>query len=262
MKKTITLTLATSLALGLMSFGVVSSNGITGRTTTGCSCHSPSANNAVTVSLTSPTSTLFSTGYVSGTIYTLAFTVAETGQPLFGMDLKASAGTLLAGVIGDNKKSGTEIVHTGTGNSTLNTHTFTFTWTAPTSGTVTFSFAGNATNANGIDDTGDHWNKGTIAVSPSTGISEKINSSIQLSVFPNPVSESANLTYELSENSIVSASLINVTGQVVATFFNKEEQVAGIQNRKLALDPTIVNGIYFIALNVNGKGSYTKIVIE
>lgn len=262
MKKTITISLASALAIGLMSFGVVSSNGITGRTTTGCTCHSTSANANVTVSLTSPTSTLFSGGYTPGNTYTLDFTVAQTGQVLFGLDVKASAGTLIAGTSGDNKKSGTEITHTGTGNATANTHTFTFTWTAPASGNVSFTYAGNATNGNGTDDTGDHWNKGSVVVSPATGIADNSDQTLNLSVFPNPVSELAKVCYVLTANSTVSASLVNLAGQTVTTFFSKEEQNAGIQTRSLTLEPSIAKGIYFVAVNVNGKNSYKKIVVQ
>lgn len=262
MKKTITLSLAIVFAIGFMSFGIVSSNGITGKTTTGCTCHSSSANTNVTVSLTSPTSTLFSDGYIPGNTYTLDFTVAQTGQILFGLDVKASSGTLNAGTSGDNKKSGTEIVHTGTGNNTPNIHTFTFTWTAPASGAITFTYAGNATNGNGTDDSGDHWNKGSVIVSPATGIPEQNTSTLNLSVFPNPIMESTTISYQLTSNSIVSSSLINMEGQTVATLFNNEEQAAGIQERTVIVDPSIATGIYFVSINVNGKKTYKKIVVR
>ncbi len=262
MKKTIAISLASALIIGLMSFGVVSSNGITGRTTTGCSCHSPSANTGVIVSLTSPNSTLFSAGYIASTTYTLNLTVAETGQTLFGIDVKASSGVLAAGTDGQTVKSGTEITHTGAGNATTNTHTFSFKWVAPASGAVTFTFAGNATNGNGVDDAGDHWNKGSVAVSPSTGISEKEIVNMNISVFPNPVSESATISYQLPSNALVSATLININGQIIATLFDNEEQIAGIQNKKVILNPSIAKGVYFVALYVNGSNSFKKIILE
>lgn len=262
MKKTITLSLASVMALGFMSFGVISSTGITGKTTTGCTCHSSAANAGVTVSLTSPTSTLFSVGYTPGNTYTLNLLVQETGKVKFGLDVKASSGTLAAGPNGDTQKLGTEITHTGTGNSGTTSHAFDFLWTAPASGSVTFTFAGNATNGNGTDDTGDHWNKGSVVVSSATGISENSDPTINLSVFPNPVSESANIFYELASKSVVSATLINMQGQAVTTFFSNEEQTAGIQDRSLTIEPSIAKGIYFVAMNVNGKKSYKKIVVQ
>lgn len=277
MKRKITLAITSVFTLGLMSFGILSDNGKTNKTGRagegGCTCHSASLNNAVTVSVTA-SGTLLTLGYVAGTSYTINVTVAETGQPLFGFDFEAlnssntSAGTLTAGTSGDNKISGTapvNAVHTGVGNTGSGTHTFTFTWVAPAtgSGAVTFYYSGLAANSNGSPDSGDHWNDGSTVINESTvGIAEQASTNLNLFVFPDPVKESTNVSYSLAENSVVSANLINLNGQVVSVFFDKEEQSAGNQNRTLLLNSSIAKGIYFIAINVNGKNNFKKIVVE
>ena len=278
MKKTITLSIATVSALALMSFGVLSSSGKANKTgghgegTCG-DCHNPSAAAGVTVGVTA-NGNLLTAGYVTGTTYTINVTIAQASQPLFGFDFQAlnasnaNAGTLTAGVSGDNKKvtSGTidNIEHNGTGGLGTGTYTYSFTWTAPATniGNVTFYYIGMASNNDSDETVGDDWNNGSVVISCASGISDHAVANINLAVFPNPVSESAKISYELTENSTVSATLINVTGQVVATFFNKEEQVAGKQSKKLLIDPAIAKGIYFVAINVNGKNSYKKIVVD
>lgn len=277
MKKTITLSIASIFTLGLMSFVAMDPDGKTNRTgghgESGCTCHSSALNNGVAISVTASGS-LFSAGYVSDVVYTIDVTVAEGSQPLFGFDFQAlnsaneSVGTLTAGTSGDNKVSGSplvNVVHTGNGNSGSGTHTFSFTWTAPavTTGAVTFYYSGLAANGNGGDDSGDHWNKGSTIINPSTvGIEEYTSSDFNLSIFPNPVNESANISYALAEKSVVSASLMNIKGQVVANFFDNEEHAAGSQSRKLEMNSSIAKGMYFVVINVNGMNNYKRIVVE
>lgn len=261
MKKTITLTCAAIIAIGTMSFDILSSTGKAGKTTTGCSCHagSPSTGDP-SVTLTLSFNPAVTNGYVANTLYTVTATVAKTGELNAGIDLAASAGTLAAG---SNTKILTgEIVQTGTGNTTTTgSVSFDFSWTAPASGSVTFNYAGLAGNSSGSS--GDFWNLGTqTLIQNTTGIAEHFSSNVNLSVFPNPVNEAANVSYVLAKNSTVSATLINVTGQVVSTFFTNEEQNAGKQNRKLMIDPSISTGVYFLSININGKQNFKKIIVE
>lgn len=276
MKKTITLSIASIFTLGLMSFGVVSSGGKTNKTgghgEAGCTCHSAALNTAVTLNLTS-SGTLLTQGYVAGTTYTISITIAETGKALFGFDFEAlnsantSVGTLTAGIAGDNKVSGTapvNVVHNGNNGLGSGTYTYSFTWVAPaaSTGAVTFWYSGLAADNDG-GTSGDNWNAGSVVVSPNTvGIAEHLIVNNNLSVFPNPVFENTSISYELVVNATVSASLINVIGQVVTTFFDKEEQSAGKQNRKLMFNQSLAKGVYFVAINVNGKNSYKKIIID
>ncbi len=261
MKKTFTLSLAALAVIGLMSFETLSSGGKSGKTTTGCgSCHGATATPAVTVSLAfTPAVT---NGYIPGAAYAVVATVAQTGELLAGIDLAASAGTVAAGT--NTKILNTEIVHTGSLNTTTTgTVAFDFTWTAPTSGAVTFNYAGLAADDNG-GASGDFWQIGTqvVPLDATIGVEELSSINLNVSVFPNPVTESATISYVLAENSTVSANLVNVKGQVVSNLMDNEKQAAGLQNRNLTINSSIAKGIYFVAINVNGKSNYKKIVVE
>lgn len=297
MKKTITLSVASIIALGLMSFGVFTSNdhgtcsGVhnqksangsqiawtnsppdgAGTCSSGGGCHGGGSATPV-ISFTS--SPAFGAGntYVPGTVYTISFKV--TGYPYYGYDIEmlngnttsaTAAGTFAALTNSQIHPAGTYPINItqATSGKIAATIAATFKWTAPASGTVYVYGDGNGVNGDGGTN-GDNAVLFTKVLTRASGvgISENVIANINLSVFPNPVSESAHVSYELSENSTVSASLINMTGQTVATFFNKEDQSIGIQNKTLTLDPSIAKGIYFVAINVNGKNSYKKIVVQ
>lgn len=260
MKRTITLIFAALITIVTMSFDISSAGGKTGFTTYGCLCHGISATSSVSVTLSFTPSV--TNGYVSGTLYNVSATVANTGALIAGIDIAASAGTLVAGT--NTQLLSSEITHTGNGNdATSGSVTFDYTWTAPTSGSVTFDYAGVAGNSDNSS-SGDFWNKGTqiLTQNTSSGITEQSNPNINLSVFPNPISESTTIGYVLSEKSVVSAQLFNLTGQIISTFFINEQQNAGKQTRKLTIDQTISSGNYFLSINVNGKQNFKKIVIE
>lgn len=258
MKKTITLTVAAIIAIGTMSFDIVSDGGKTGFTLLGCLCHGITATTTVSTSLSFNPSV--ANGYIAGTSYTVTATVANAGELNAGIDLAATAGTLGAG--SNTQIMTSEITHTGSGNAaTSGSVDFDFTWIAPASGSVTFNYVGLAGD-NLASQGGDFWNKGTQTINLTTGITEQATSNINISVFPTPVNESTNVSYVLAKNSTVSATLINVKGQVVSTFFTNEEQTAGKQNRKLIIDPSISTGIYFLSISLGAKQNFKKIVIE
>lgn len=285
MKKTIVIASAGLLSLALMSFGILSDNGIAGKTgspgetgacnQSGCHTGNPLNDAAGSMSISAPTLTGFQ--YTLGQTYSISLTVSRTGVNLFGFAFEAlsstgaNAGTLnitdavtttakSLTVLGNSRKS---MVHKLNGGATANTHTFTFSWTAPATniGNVTFYYAGNAANGNTLT-SGDFIYTGSQVVTPApVGIHENPESNFNLSVFPNPTSESATISYSLDEQSTVEAKLISITGKVVASFFS-EEQIQGTHEQKLSLDPSISKGIYLVALNVNGKESLKKLIIN
>ncbi len=137
----------------------VKSNGIAGYTTAtkNCSsCHGGAAGGSAIL-----TSNIPANGFVPGTTYNMTLTVAEAGQPLFGMDLAAIGGTVVAGA--GTKILSTEVVHTGGGSTS---GIFSFTWIAPMTGNGTFNFSGLSTNNDGSENTQDHTYTGTKVFSP------------------------------------------------------------------------------------------------
>lgn len=97
------------------------------------------------------------TAYVPGQVYTVSYTINQTGITKFGFSAVAkrsngnSAGSFIATSPTQTQLSGNYITHTagGTAASSAGQKVWNFSWTAPAAGagTVTFYVAGNATNA-------------------------------------------------------------------------------------------------------------------
>lgn len=123
-----------------------SSNGVTGKSTTGCAggnCHAQ--NNLTTISLIG----IPATGYVNGQTYTMTLTVSNNTKQGAGFDLTCNAGNITAG--SGTQVSGTqELYHTSPLAMNAGNAVWTFTWTAPATGSnpVVFFVAGNAVNLN------------------------------------------------------------------------------------------------------------------
>jgi hypothetical protein len=140
------------------------SNGMTGVSNSGCTCHNgnnPSGD--VTVSLSG-----YPTEYDPDTKYTLTITItggpSPAGANQGGFNLDASSGTLaVPSSASDIQIIGGEATHTTAGNDQ---RTWDIDWTAPGQGAgdVTFRFAGNSVNGDSTN-SGDKWNKGTITIS-------------------------------------------------------------------------------------------------
>jgi hypothetical protein len=97
------------------------------------------------------------TAYVPGQVYTVSYTITQSGITKFGFSAVAkrsngnSAGSFIATSPTQTQLSGNYITHTagGTAASSAGQKVWNFSWTAPAAGagTVTFYVAGNATNA-------------------------------------------------------------------------------------------------------------------
>ena len=259
MKKTTTLALAGIIAIGAMSFDILSGNGKSGKTTTGCgSCHGANATPTVTITL-SYNPSITPGYYLPNTTYTVTATVANTGELKAGIDLAASAGTLAAG--SNTKILNAEIVQTGTGNITsTGSVDLDFVWTSPASGTVTFNYAAIAANNNAAT-SGDFWNIGTTTLALSgVGIAENTISNFNLSVFPNPASDNMNVKFILKETSSVSVDLFNINGNKVANLISENGMKGDIN--KIFNVSSYSKGIYFLQIK-NEKSSFLKkIIIE
>ncbi len=135
------------------------SNGITGQSTAGCSCHGGTS-----------TSTLINisgipnTGWVPGTAYPLTISVNNSGAAYTraGFDLTANIGTFTAAGMGASLNGTTEVYHNTPKVLGGGSASWEVTWTAPANGATALSFscAGNAVNTNGTT-SGDAHNQST-----------------------------------------------------------------------------------------------------
>ena len=127
------------------SFGY--SGGITGRSSSGCTCHS-GGSGEVTPSLSG-----LDSGYVGNQTYNL--TIGGSGGPTGsegGFNLASNFGTF------SNPGTNAQILIGQVTHSNSNSRSWTVDWTAPSNGTgnVTFTLAVNFVNGNGLN-TGDGW---------------------------------------------------------------------------------------------------------
>lgn len=165
-----TLILAVWVILAGTSSAWAYGSGITGSTTSGCTCHGGS-NNATSLSvqgLSGNTVTMSPGETRSFTVF-----VAHSSQPKAGINIAitnsggSNVGTLSAGT--GLKTQGGELTHTAKQDITQGQATFSFSWTAPSStGDYSLKAAGNAVNNDGGTN-GDQWNfLSTVTISVAT----------------------------------------------------------------------------------------------
>jgi hypothetical protein len=141
------------------------SGGITGKSTTGCSCHGP-ASAATTITLSGAPAS-----YTPGNTYTITATVNNAIKAAAGIDLTVSHGILGGTPIGAII-TGLEMNHTTPNTMSGGMASWTFNWTAPAAGTGTTSIyvAGNAVDMNG-NPNGDQYNIDSLFVTETTSTS-------------------------------------------------------------------------------------------
>jgi len=148
-------------------YGVLSSDGKAGKTgapgeNTCVQCHTGSAVNSGSGSISINTAAILNGEYELGQTYDLSVAVEQTGVSLFGFSIVAldangnSIGTLIAGA--DNHLDAATIAgvtrqyltHDFNGGASVDSHTFNFQWTAPSEdfGSITFYATGNAADGN------------------------------------------------------------------------------------------------------------------
>jgi hypothetical protein len=166
MKLRATKILFTVFILGLFYFSLSSNlGGVPGGSASGCNCHG-SANGGTILTL----SGLPSGGYVAGTSYVCTLSVYSSGFVKAGFALGCDLGTISSVGSGITlASSNQEIYHSSPKTLTASNADFIFTWTAPSTGAVTFSYAGNAVNGNSATSL-DMWNKSTSTLLPAGGL--------------------------------------------------------------------------------------------
>jgi hypothetical protein len=144
-----------TMLLAGMSAVQAKPEGISG-VSSGCNCHSGSADASVSVELSGVPSE-----YVAGQEYNLTVTITggptanASGNAQGGFNLVASAGTLSSAGTDTQIMSG-EATHTEDGNDQ---RSWTVTWTAPASSDVTFTATGNSVDGDGSASSTDLWNQ-------------------------------------------------------------------------------------------------------
>lgn len=126
------------------------------------------------------------------------------------------------------------------------------------------------TNSNNVDVSGHHGSTSTsdmwlVKLAPfSTGINQNEWSSGSMSVFPNPASNSAAISFDLTNASNVSISIVDVLGREIE-IINNEMLSAGkhqhIWNFNTAADQAVPDGIYFVSVKAGESSTVAKLII-
>jgi hypothetical protein len=90
-----------------------------------------------------------------------------------------------------------------------------------------------------------------------TSISPDTSSTV--SVFPNPTTGAATLSYSLASKAVVSVNVIDILGRPVVHLVNEQEQDIGLHTVKV---PALKPGLYTIKLLRNEVAVYRKLLVE
>ena len=100
-----------------------------------------------------------------------------------------------------------------------------------------------------------------INISTTTDINEMIAENLKLSIFPNPMNDQAQISFNLIENSDVSIKIIDVLGQEVIELAN-EEMSSGKHDISITKNDVKSAGIYFAKISINGYNFSQRFIVE
>jgi len=93
-----------------------------------------------------------------------------------------------------------------------------------------------------------------------TSNTDKISAALGLAIFPNPASDYINLTYNVIENTTISASIYDMSGRLVQVKNNLSSQAGEHQYRFNV--STFANGNYTLVLEAEGQRLTKKFVVN
>ncbi len=97
--------------------------------------------------------------------------------------------------------------------------------------------------------------------STSSVASAEINPALELEIFPNPLQNKSNINYNLKIDGLVSITILDPLGRIVAKPLDGEFQNAG--QHEIPLDASkLTPGIYLCRLSAGGVEQETKFVVE
>lgn len=279
--------LYSALLLGPIAFlltsGVMDDNGragVTGApgelTCNQSGCHTSFTLNSGTGSIRA-TSNMNNWTYVPGTTYTINVIVAKSGTPLFGVGagILQSSGDNAGSLIITNSARTTiktrvvgtytrrNIVHNLNGGRANDSCVFSFNWTAPATniGTVTLYAAGNCANSSG-NTAGDYIYTMSQPIAPdaSTFVSDLMQSSGSVNVFPNPAYESLGVSFENKTSGNVRILLTDLKGSLSNELFSGYVASGSFEQRFML--PSVPAGAYLITVEGDDLRLTRRVIIR
>ncbi len=213
-------------------------------------------------------------GYSPDTIYTFTAKAVYIGKTSFGFEISPQtvSGSPLGTLIVSNATttqittfSGLQYIEqTQNGYVGTDSVVWSFKWKAPIRGTGSVTFygcfncgQGNSSSAN------TYVYPATLVIPENTlaGISNLESESTAFSVFPNPVKEQANISYNLKKTTNVQINLYGIDGRKICALLNTMVN-EGEHTQSLSIPAGTARGIYLIQLTTNGQSTTQRIIIE
>ncbi len=196
-------------------------------------------------------------GYDPGETYTINISVSGNGDKGFEVSPQTPEGDLLGTLIdgaGVHLVSGNKAV-THDDNSNANPAVWQFDWIAPASGTGEVTFYGAFTVNKPVTKLCSY------VVQENTGVSIAENTSFDIQVYPNPVSDELNLTIDSNTGGSLTIKLISISGTVHelyhTVFLSSDSEELHFPVKEY-VDP----GIYILRVDMDEKSSNTRIVVQ
>lgn len=86
--------------------------------------------------------------------------------------------------------------------------------------------------------------------SSKTGLNDKVLNNVK--VYPNPISDQLNLSFNISKEATVTVKIMDVLGNEITTLLS-ERIAAGDQNKPFQIASRITSGFYFIRVSVGSE---------
>jgi hypothetical protein len=85
---------------------------------------------------------------------------------------------------------------------------------------------------------------------------------MDVSLFPNPVSDKVNLTYELDRNETITINLYDLQGRIVQQLLPSSERNRGQHSEQFKIRRPLPSGNYFLNMEAKNWNNSMKVVIE
>jgi hypothetical protein len=236
-------------------------SGYTGSPFDGKDCSDPSCHGGTSTAVTGwITSNVPSQGYIPSASYTITVTVTGNSGDNKGFEVspQAADGTLLGTL---TPGSGTKFASSNpkyvTHSSAISTASavWTMTWVAPAVGVGPVTFYGAFVSA-----FPNVYHSTLTIPEASVGITEN-QDAIRLRIYPNPVKEVMNISYNLTNPGHIVLSVYDLTGNKILTLLD-ENQESGKIFRTINLKNDIRKGIYFVKFSSDFSSAFQKILVN
>ncbi len=151
----------------------------------------------------------------------------------------------------------------GTSAVSANTGEWTYKWKAPTTniGDITFYACYLAANSDGTNDKDDqsYYTKLVITPYKNVGLAASTNNISALPVYPNPVKDNINISFQLATAQYVDFAIVDLNGKTV--YNTKQKFDSGNQNYNIN-NSNLSSGIYLLKLQGEGFSNVQKIIVE